>query len=117
MTEQRHDLTEHSDAKQPHVVMRRCVSCRQLKNRQEMVGITHNRFTNAFIINAYQQSPRSKDLNGRSAWICLEHACLSKVLKGKQLQKSLKCQLPDAIIASLKGCQAEITSQIPVKND
>ena len=117
MTEQRHDLTEHSDAKQPRVVMRRCVSCRQLKDRQEMVGITHNRFNNAFIINTHQQTPRSRDLNGRSAWICLDDLCLTKVLKGKQLQKSLKCQLPDAIITSLKGYQAKIAGQISTKTD
>lgn len=63
-------------------IKRRCISCRELKNREEMIKIT--RYENHLIVE-----PDSKTM-GRSAYICKNDECIKKMVKSKGIKRSLK---------------------------
>jgi len=41
-------------------------------------------------------------LQGRSAYVCRNAACITDALKGKKFQRTLKRAIPDAIVETLK---------------
>lgn len=63
-------------------IKRRCISCKELKNREEMIKIT--RYENHLIVE-----PDSKTM-GRSAYICKNDECIKKMVKSKGIKRSLK---------------------------
>lgn len=63
-------------------IKRRCISCRELKNREEMIKIT--RYENHLIVE-----PDSKTM-GRSAYICKNDECIKKMVKSKGIKRNLK---------------------------
>lgn len=78
-------------------VLRRCVSCRKLKPRQELIGLTWSRKDGILSLNG------SPPVQGRSAYVCDNVACLGDALKHKRLGRSLKRALPGDIVDSLKN--------------
>ena len=65
-----------------NLIKRRCISCRELKNRDEMIKIT--KFNDDLIIN-----PSSKTM-GRSAYVCNNEECIKKMIKSKGIKRNLK---------------------------
>ena len=65
-----------------NLIKRRCISCRELKNRDEMIKIT--KFNDDLIIN-----PSSK-ITGRSAYVCNNEECIKKMIKSKGIKRNLK---------------------------
>ena len=63
-------------------IKRRCISCRQTKDRKEMIKIT--RIEDELIIN-----PDSKKF-GRSAYVCKNEECIKKMIKSKGIKRNLK---------------------------
>lgn len=63
-------------------IKRRCISCKELKNREEMIKIT--RYENHLIVE-----PDSKTM-GRSAYVCKNDECIKKMVKSKGIKRSLK---------------------------
>jgi len=69
-------------------VLRMCVVCRQMKQKNELLRIV---FTNdectEYIINANK-------VNGRGAYICKDQQCINKCIKSKAFNKIYKRNLP-----------------------
>ena len=65
-----------------NIVKRKCISCKELKNREEMFKVTC--FENSLVLN-----PNSKQ-TGRSAYVCKNEECFKKMIKSKGLKRALK---------------------------
>ncbi len=80
------------------IKMRRCVSCREIKNKSELLRIVKKSaedFEIDFTGNA----------DGRGAYICKNLTCANNNKKRKQLDKSFKLKVPidiyDKIISAI----------------
>jgi len=73
-------------------VLRRCVTCRKLLDRQQLWRVI--RLADGGL--ALDQGM------GRSAYLCPEPACLEEAKRRKKLQKALRCQVADSIYAALE---------------
>jgi len=73
-------------------VLRRCVSCRQLLDRQQLWRVIR-----------LAEGGMALDAGmGRSAYVCPTHACLEEAKRRRKLQKALRCQIADSIVAALE---------------
>ncbi|MFQ6724060.1 MAG: YlxR family protein [Clostridia bacterium] len=79
-----------------HTIMtRRCIACRQTNLKQNLIRVC--RVDGNYIIdNTYKAL-------GRSAYICKNKACLTKVIDKKLLNRAFKTNLED-IYSNLRGC-------------
>ena len=73
-------------------VLRRCVSCRQLLDRQQLWRV----------IRLADGGMALDQGMGRSAYLCPTHDCLEEARRRKKLQKGLRCQVADSIYAALE---------------
>ena len=64
---------------------RKCISCGEIKNREEMIKITKEYLSGKLVVQ-----PNSKTF-GRSAYLCYNQSCRDKALKG--LNRTLKIKL------------------------
>ena len=76
----------------PRPVLRRCVACRQLLDRQQLWRV----------IRDHQDGVRLDRGMGRSAYLCPTETCLDEARRRKRLNKALRCQVPDSLIAVLQ---------------
>lgn len=74
---------------------RRCVSCWQIKDRNEMIKITSNNINGNVIIN-----PDSLTF-GRSAYLCYNKTCIESAFKKDRLAKHLKTSVPNELKGQL----------------
>ncbi len=74
---------------------RRCVSCWQIKDRNEMIKITSNNINGNVIIN-----PDSLTF-GRSAYLCYNKTCIESAFKKNRLAKHLKTSVPNELKGQL----------------
>lgn len=77
-------------------VLRKCIGCFELKNRDKMIKITRESKSGKIFIN-----PNSK-IFGRSVYLCYNNLCIDKALKKNKLAKFLKANLTEEIKAKLK---------------
>ena len=63
---------------------RRCVSCRKELPQSELIRITISNKTKKMHIQP------SRNIHGRSAYICYNQTCIQKCLKKGKLQKALR---------------------------
>ena len=73
-------------------VLRRCVTCRQLLDRQQFWRV----------IRDHQEGVVLDEGMGRSAYLCPNEACLEEALRRKRLQKALRCQVPNSVVEVLQ---------------
>ena len=73
-------------------VLRRCVSCRQLLDRQQLWRVIR-------LAGGGMALDRGM---GRSAYVCPNPACVEEARRRRKLQKALRCQVADSIIAALE---------------
>ena len=73
-------------------VLRRCVTCRQLLDRQQLWRV----------IRDHQEGVVLDEGMGRSAYLCPDEACLEEALRRKRLQKALRCQVPNSVVEVLQ---------------
>ena len=73
-------------------VLRRCVACRQLLDRRQLWRV----------IRDHQDGVLLDKGMGRSAYLCREENCLEEATRRKRLQKALRCQVPDDVLAALE---------------
>ena len=73
-------------------VLRRCVACRQLQDRRSLWRV----------IRDHKEGVRVDIGMGRSAYLCQREACLEEARRRKRLQKALRCQVPDEVLAALE---------------
>ena len=77
------------------MIERRCISCWQVKDRDELIKITANNANGDIIIN-----PNSK-IFGRSAYLCYNEACIGAAFKKNKLAKHLKSSIPNELKGQL----------------
>ena len=73
-------------------VLRRCLTCRQLLDRQQLWRV----------IRDHQEGVVLDEGMGRSAYLCPNEACLEEALRRKRLQKALRCQVPNSVVEVLQ---------------
>ncbi len=73
-------------------VLRRCVACRKLLDRQQLWKVTRD----------HQDGVVLEGGMGRSAYLCPNEACFEDAWRRKRLQKALRCQVPDSVIKVLQ---------------
>ncbi len=74
---------------------RRCVSCWQVKNRDELIKITADSQSGNVVIN-----PNSVTF-GRSVYLCYNKACIEAAFKKNRLEKHLKASVPNELKGQL----------------
>ena len=73
-------------------VLRRCVTCRKVLDRQELFRVTRD-FQNGVVLDGGM---------GRSAYLCPNEKCLEEAWKRKKLQKALRCEIQSSVINVLQ---------------
>ena len=71
--------------------VRTCIACRAKKNKEELLRIVSK--DNVAILD------ESKNANTRGMYICQNQACISRLLKAKDITKCIKI---DATVDSIK---------------
>lgn len=66
---------------------RKCISCGEIKPRDEMMKITKEYLTGKLVLN-----PDSVTF-GRSAYLCYNQSCIEQALKKKRINKALKINM------------------------
>lgn len=74
---------------------RRCVSCWQVKNRDDLIKITVDSQSGNVVIN-----PNSVTF-GRSVYLCYNKACIEAAFKKNRLEKHLKTSVPNELKGQL----------------
>ncbi len=72
---------------------RRCVACKQTKNKSEMLRVV--RLNNEFMID------KNHKLNGRGAYICNDKNCIALTIKKRLLNRAYKTNLGEEIYLKL----------------
>jgi predicted RNA-binding protein YlxR (DUF448 family) len=73
-------------------VLRRCVACGELFDRERLWRV----------IRLAEGGIRLDQGMGRSAYLCPSRACLEEARRRKRLQRALRTQVAESIIASLQ---------------
>ena len=73
-------------------ILRRCVACRKLFNREQLLKVTRD----------YQGGVVLDGGMGRSAYLCPNVDCLEESCRRKRLQKALRCQVPASVVEMLQ---------------
>ena len=73
-------------------VLRRCVACRELLDRSLLWRVIRDHRDGVLLDQGM----------GRSAYLCPQESCLEEAQRRKRLQKALRCQVPDSVMATLK---------------
>jgi predicted RNA-binding protein YlxR (DUF448 family) len=73
-------------------VLRRCVTCRELLDRQRLWRV----------IRLADGGLALDGGMGRSAYLCPSRPCLEEARRRRKLQKALRCQVADSIYAALE---------------
>ena len=76
----------------PKPVLRRCVSCRELLNRQQLWRI----------IRLAEGGIGLDQGMCRSAYLCPNQVCLEEAKRRKRLQRALRCQVAETIVETLE---------------
>ena len=73
-------------------ILRRCVACRQLLDRRLFWRVIRDHKDGILLDTGM----------GRSAYLCPNEDCFEEARKRKRLQKALRCQVPETVLAVLK---------------
>ena len=72
-------------------ILRRCVACRQLMDRNLLWRVIRDHRDGVLLDSGM----------GRSAYLCPRKTCLEEAYRRKRLQKALRCQVPETVLAAL----------------
>ena len=73
-------------------ILRRCVACRQLLDRRQLWRVVRDHRDGVLLDTGM----------GRSAYLCPTEDCLEEARRRKRLQKALRCQVPETVLAVFK---------------
>ena len=76
---------------------RRCVGCREMKNKSELVRIVRNGDDSGFAVDGTGKSA------GRGAYICRSADCFKKAAKSGGFERSFKQKIPKEVYEALEG--------------
>lgn len=75
--------------------LRMCISCREMKDKKELLRIVKDKENNIFI-------DQSGKKNGRGAYICKNEECLNKLIRQKSLNKAFKMNIDQEFYSILR---------------
>ena len=78
------------------IPMRQCLGCNEHKPKKEMLRVVRDPEGQVSLDFTGKKS-------GRGAYICKNVACLRKAQKTRRLARSLECEIPDDVYASLEA--------------
>jgi len=81
--------------KKRKVPQRICLGCREYKEKRALVRIVRTPGEEV-LLDSTGKKP------GRGAYVCSNEQCLEKAIKGKSLQKNLRCPIPETLLQELK---------------
>jgi predicted RNA-binding protein YlxR (DUF448 family) len=85
-------------------VLRRCVACRELKDRQRLWRVVR-----------LAEGGLAMDRGmGRSAYLCPHPECLRDARRRRRLQRALRCAVDDAILNTL---ESRLPTPHPLRQD
>ena len=76
------------------IPMRQCVGCQEMKSKKELLRIIKTA-ENEILLDITGKK------NGRGAYLCPNGECLSRAVKTKGLERSLKTAIPKEVIENL----------------
>lgn len=85
-------------------VLRRCVACRQLLDRERLWRVV--RLPGGTLV--------MDEGMGRSAYLCPERGCLEEARRKRRLQRALRCAVDERILHSL---EQRLPGQHPLRQD
>ncbi len=77
------------------VVQRQCISCRELKEKREMLRIVKNADGKIFL-------DFSGKAAGRGAYICNNPDCVKKLKKSRLIDRVFSCKVDDGIYSAIE---------------
>ena len=77
------------------VPLRKCVGCGEMIGKKGALRIVRDKEGNV------SADPTGKK-PGRGAYICRDEKCLELAVKGRKLERSFKCRVPDEIYETIK---------------
>jgi predicted RNA-binding protein YlxR (DUF448 family) len=80
---------------QKKIPMRKCVGCGEMKEKKDMIRVIKTP-EDEIILDTTGRA------NGRGAYLCNNPECLSKAIKNRGLERSLKASIPEEISQRLK---------------
>jgi predicted RNA-binding protein YlxR (DUF448 family) len=86
------------------VPLRQCTGCGEMNYKKEMIRVIKTPEEQVFIDATGKK-------NGRGAYICCSIDCLSKAIKTKALEKSLKMKIPKDVYEELERELKELESR------
>ena len=86
------------------VPMRKCVGCREMKSKKEMIRVIRTQ-EGEFLLDATGKK------NGRGAYICPDKECLNKAMKNKGLERSFKQSIPKEVYETLEKEMSQLDSE------
>lgn len=82
-------------------ILRRCVACRQLMDRSLLWRVIRDHRDGVLLDRGM----------GRSAYLCPRKTCLEEAYRRKRLQKALRCQVPETVLAALEQRLSQQTEE------
>ena len=82
-------------------ILRRCVACRQLMDRTLLWRVIRDHRDGVLLDSGM----------GRSAYLCPRKTCLEEAYRRKRLQKALRCQVPETVLAVLEQRLSQQTEE------
>ena len=70
---------------------RQCASCREIKNKEDLIKITKDFKTNEIKVN------QGNEVQGRSVYLCKNPECIEKAFKKNRIEQLLKSKQPENI--------------------
>lgn len=80
---------------QKKIPLRMCVSCREMKDKKELIRIVKNKENQIFVDPTFKA-------NGRGAYLCNNIDCLEKGVKTKALNRAFKCEINEEVVENIK---------------
>ncbi len=68
---------------------RQCVSCREIKNKEDLIRITRDFNTNEVYVNP------ENEVQGRSVYLCKNEECIEKAFKKNKIERLIKSKTPE----------------------
>ncbi len=77
------------------VPMRRCIACREMKQKRELLRIVK-------CSDGEVSVDKTGRMNGRGAYVCNDSSCFEKAQKTKALNREFKTEIPDDIYDEIR---------------
>ena len=76
-------------------ILRRCISCNQQKEKNELLRVVKPKDENLQIDSIGKK-------NGRGAYICKDEECLNKAIKSKKLERTFEIEIKEDFYKNLR---------------